>query len=269
MLRRGLQSAFLPPMPKTVFAVAAHPDDIEFVMSGTMMRLAEVGYELHYMNIANGCCGSTVTDAETTARIRREEAKQAAEFIGATFHESLTNDLEIFYDRPTLLRLSSIMRDVAPEILLIHSPQDYMEDHMNACRLAVTAAFTREMPNFPVDPPRDPVSQDVTVYHAQPHGNCDGLCQSVLPEFYIDITSTLERKAQMLAYHESQAAWLDTSQGLGSYITEMRDHCRDVGRLSRNFKYAEGWRRHYPPGYCTADADPLRNALGLSTLPSG
>ena len=43
---------------KRAFAVAAHPDDIEFVMAGTLMQLADAGYELHYMNIANGCCGS-------------------------------------------------------------------------------------------------------------------------------------------------------------------------------------------------------------------
>ena len=32
----------------SVMAIAAHPDDIEFLMSGTMMLLAEAGYELHY-----------------------------------------------------------------------------------------------------------------------------------------------------------------------------------------------------------------------------
>ncbi|MCA9153077.1 MAG: PIG-L family deacetylase, partial [Planctomycetales bacterium] len=134
-------------MADRVFAVAAHPDDIEFVMSGTMILLADAGYELHYMNIANGCCGSNETDAETTARIRREEACRAADSIGAAFHESITNDLEIFYDQPTLAKMTSIIRRVAPRILLVHSPQDYMEDHMNACRLAVTAAFARGMPN--------------------------------------------------------------------------------------------------------------------------
>ena len=107
---------------RRVFAVAAHPDDIEFVMSGTMIRLRDAGYELHYMNIANGCCGSTETDAETTARIRAAEAKQSAAAMGAVFHPSLTNDLEIFYDRPTLLQVASVMREVAPSIVLLHSP---------------------------------------------------------------------------------------------------------------------------------------------------
>ena len=63
---------------KRAFVAAAHPDDIEFFMSGTLMRLAAVGYELHYMNVADGCCGSMQHDAETIAAIRLEEARNAA-----------------------------------------------------------------------------------------------------------------------------------------------------------------------------------------------
>ena len=59
---------------KRAFAIAAHPDDIEFFMAGTLMMLGEAGYEIHYMNVANGCCGTTQFDAPTIARLRLEEA---------------------------------------------------------------------------------------------------------------------------------------------------------------------------------------------------
>ncbi len=248
-------------MSKTAFAIAAHPDDIEFVMAGTMIHLAAAGYELHYMNVANGCCGTQAHDRETIIHIRREEARRAAEHLGATFHDSLTNDLEIFYDKPTLLRLASIVREVAPQIILTHSPQDYMEDHMNTARLAVTAAFSRGMPNFPVEPPAAITDQPVTIYHAQPHGNCDGLRQPISPEMFVDITDVLDRKTEMLALHESQKLWLDRSQGMDSYLHTMHELCREVGRLSGRFEYAEGWRRHSHLGLCGAADDPLRTAL--------
>jgi len=248
-------------MADRVFAVAAHPDDIEFVMAGTLLLLKEAGYELHYMNLANGCCGSQETDAETTARIRREEGRRAAESIGATFHESLVNDLEIFYDHATLVRLAAVMRKVSPRILLVHSPQDYMEDHMNACRLAVTAAFARGMPNYPVQPPTPPTAQEVTVYHAQPHGNADGLRHPIQPDFFVDIGRVLSAKNAMLACHESQKQWLDHSQGMDSYLVAMEELSRQVGTLSGKFEYAEGWRRHSHLGFCGPDDDPLREAL--------
>jgi N-acetylglucosamine malate deacetylase 1 len=246
---------------KRAFAVAAHPDDIEFVMAGTLLLLGRAGYELHYMTIANGCCGSTEHDAATTAAIREREARDAARTLGATFHPSLTDDLAIFYDRPTLARLAAVMRNVAPEILLVHSPDDYMEDHMNACRLAVTAAFARGMPNFPTNPPRPAVAQPVTIYHAQPHGNRDPLGQPVRPSLLVDVASMLDQKSAALACHRSQQQWLDASQGFGSYIETMKSLSIEVGAMSGRFEFAEGWRKHLHLGFCSESADPLRAAL--------
>ncbi|REK08982.1 MAG: LmbE family protein [Planctomycetota bacterium] len=256
----------MPGEKKRAFAVAAHPDDIEFVMAGTLILLGRAGYELHYMNIANGCCGSTQYSAAHTAQLRQKEAIAAADSIGAEFHSSLVNDLEIFYNHETLTQLAAVMRVVKPEILLVHSPIDYMEDHMNACRLAVSAAFTRGMPNYPTEPWRDPVDLPVTIYHAQPHGNRDPLGEVIRPSMFVDVTGVLEQKTAMLACHKSQKQWLDESQGLDSYLEAMKSLSREVGRMSGRFEYAEGWRRHLHLGFCAPDADPLAEALGEHVL---
>jgi LmbE family N-acetylglucosaminyl deacetylase len=249
-------------MPRRAFALVAHPDDIEFGMAGTLIRLKqEAGYEIHMMNIANGSCGSTEVSAEEIAEIRVGEARAAAELIGAVYHPPLVNDLEIFYTEALLARVGAVMREVAPDLLFIHSPQDYMEDHMNACRLGLTAAFSRGMPNFPTDPPRDPVDTPVTVYHAQPHGNRDPLGALVSPSLFVEISQVLDQKFAMLEMHRSQKVWLDHSQGMDSYLTTMQDMGREVGELSGRFEYAEGFRRHLHAGYCEEQADPLREVF--------
>lgn len=248
-------------MADSVFAIAAHPDDIEFLMAGTLIALRDAGWEVHYLNIADGCCGTTEYDRETIAAMRRQEAMAAAASIGAQFHESLTPDLEIFYDRETLLKVASLIRAAAPRIVLTLSPSDYMEDHMNACRLAVTAAFSRGMPNFPVDPPRPAVNQPVTVYHAQPYGNVDPLRRPVSPDLYVDVTDLHDRKTAMLAAHQSQKRWLDESQGHDSYLAAMRELDAQVGQMSGRFELAEGWRRHLHLGFCGPEDDPLADAL--------
>lgn len=246
---------------KRAFAVVAHPDDIEFMMAGTLLLLRDAGYEIHYMTVANGNCGSVVMDAATTARTRRAEAMAACARAGAVYHEPICDDLEIFYERSSLRRMAAVMREVAPEILLTHPPQDYMEDHMNAGRLAVTAAFARGMPNYPVEPPRPPVEQPVTVYHALPYGLRDGVGRRVRAEMYVDVESVLAEKRAMLAEHRSQKEWLDASQGIDSYLHHMEEMSAAVGRLSGRFAYAEGWTRHLALGFCTEDADPLAEAL--------
>ena len=246
---------------KTAIAIAAHPDDIELFMAGTLILLGRAGYEIHYMNIANGCCGTTEYDVETITRMRREEAQHAAASIGATFHESLCNDLEIFYEQSTLAKLTSVIREVSPEIVLTHSPADYMEDHMNASRLAVSAAFCRGMPNFPVDPPREAIDQTITVYHAQPYSHRDPMRQIVTPDLWVDVGEVLEEKVAMLAKHTSQKLWLDKSQGHDSYLQTLRDLDAEGGRLSGRFQFAEGWRRHLHLGFCGPEDNPLVDAL--------
>ena len=247
---------------RSVLAIAAHPDDIEFLMAGTLVLLGQAGYELHYMNLANGCCGSTELDAQAIAKVRQKEAEQAAASIGATFHESLCNDLEIFYDQPTLAQVASVIRLVRPGIVLTHGPSDYMEDHMNTCRLAVTAAFSRGMPNFPVEPPRQAYGDPVTVYHAQPYSHHDPTGQLVTPQYYVNVEPVAEQKWAMLSCHQSQKKWLDESQGLDSYLHTMRQLDTELGTLSGCFQAAEGWRQHLHLGFCEPDDDPLAEALG-------
>jgi LmbE family N-acetylglucosaminyl deacetylase len=249
-------------MTPCVFAVAAHPDDIEFGMAGTLILLARAGCRLHYLTIADGSGGSAEHDGPTTAAIRLEEARSAAAMLGAVFHPPLVPDLEVFYEKGLLARVSSVMREVAPDILLVQSPQDYMEDHMTACRLAVTAAFCRGIPNFRVDPPADPVTNEVAVYHAQPHANRDPLNRPVRPDLCVDIGEVLEEKTAVLAVHRSQKEWLDHSQGIDSYLHTMQGFAREIGQWSGRFASAEGWRRHNPLGMCSPEADPLSALLG-------
>jgi N-acetylglucosamine malate deacetylase 1 len=251
---------------KVAIAIGAHPDDIEFYMSGTLLLLKKAGYETHYLTVANGNCGSSEYNASTLRSIRNTEARAAAKILGAQFHPSLTNDLEIFYNAELLRALAAVIREVKPGIVLTHSPQDYMEDHMTTSRLAVTAAFARGMPNFKSVPARPIAEYDVTVYHGLPHGLCDPLRRRIIPGAFVNTTSVQKTKREALAAHKSQQGWLDTSQGISSFLLAMENMALDVGKLSKQFKCAEGWRRHLHLGFSATDDDPLREALGKNYI---
>lgn len=243
-------------------AIFAHPDDIEFVAAGTLLLLKERGWDIHYMNLCNGNCGSVQMDADETARKRLAEAQEAARILGATFHPPICNDLELAYTTPLLRKVAAVVRESKAAIVLTHAPSDYMEDHMEACRLAVTAAFTHGIPNFATDPPRDAYFHDVTVYHAMPHGLCTPLRVPVKADGFVNTASVHETKRHSLAAHESQKHWLDVSQGMDSYLISMDEASRNVGKLSGKFNFAEGWRRHLHLGFSAGEIDPLRDALG-------
>ena len=249
-------------------AIAAHPDDIEFVMAGTLLMLRAAGWEIHCLNLSTGNLGSTVMNPAQTARTRRREAQAAAEALGAKWHAPFCDDLAIFYTEENIRRLCAIVRAASPTIVLTHALQDYMEDHMISARLAVTATFARGIPHYRSLPARKPVLQPVTIYHAMPHGQRDPMRRRVKPELFVNTTTVHAAKRAALACHASQREWLDASQGQGNYLTTMDGFSRALGKQTRKFQHAEGWRRHQHYGFAAEKDDPLRAALGKNVLPN-
>ena len=252
-------------MPSAL-AIAAHPDDIEFIMAGTLLLLREKGWDIHYLNVSTGNMGSTVMTAAETARTRRKEAQRAAQMLGAKWHAPFCDDLLIFYTEENIRRITAVIREARPTVILTHALQDYMEDHMITARLAVTATFSRGMPNYRSQPARKPTLEPCVVYHAMPHGQCTPMREPVQPECFIDTTSVHATKRAALAAHASQKEWLDKTQGMDSYLATMDGFSLALGKASRRFTHAEGWRRHLHYGFSAKEVDPLREALGKNYL---
>ena len=235
-------------------------------MAGTLVLLAHKGWEIHYLNLSRGNCGSTRYSSSETARRRRIEAKRAAKILGAQWHAPFCRDLEVFYELKSIRRLAAIIREIRASLILTHPPVDYMEDHTNTCRLVVSAAFAHGMTNFKTTPSRIPSDGDVVIYHSTPHGLCGPTREPINPELFVDTVKVHARKLESLAAHESQQDWLKTSQGMNSYLNTMEEMSRAMGRMSRRFQHAEGWTRHLHLGFSTKDCDPLRESLGSNLV---
>ena len=70
---------------KTILAFMAHPDDVEFLCAGTLVRLRkEFGARIAIATSTSGDCGSAEHGPAEIARIRHGEAKAAAKLIEYT-----------------------------------------------------------------------------------------------------------------------------------------------------------------------------------------
>jgi LmbE family N-acetylglucosaminyl deacetylase len=254
----------------TVFAISCHPDDLEFMMGGTLLLLKQAGCAIHYLNVANGSAGSTTLRPEQIAAVRRAESMKAAGVFGAVFHESLVDDLDVFYTQEMIRRVTALVRQVKPDIVLTMSLEDYMDDHMNTGKIASTATFLRGVGNYRSIPDEPPVLEDVMLYHSTPHILTDMVRRPIVPEMYVDVGSFMDAKEKALACHASQKEWLDKTQGLDSYLKTMRELTEKVGTMSGRFRFAEGWRRHAYSGFSRADSNPLADILkDRSWMPAG
>ena len=83
--------------PPRALAIGAHPDDVEFMMGGTLLLLRQAGWETHSLNIASGSLGGQNDPPRRLAAIRLREVREAARRLGAVHHPPLVGDLEIYY----------------------------------------------------------------------------------------------------------------------------------------------------------------------------
>jgi LmbE family N-acetylglucosaminyl deacetylase len=243
--------------PVKVLALFAHPDDAEFLCAGTMVHLASRGAEIHIATMTAGDCGSTTLSPAKITRIRRKEAARAAKLIEATYTCLGEKDLLVLYDARTIKKVLELVRRVNPELVLTHSPVDYMVDHEITSRLCQSACFGAMAPNFRTGVRRPaPAAQRVPhLYYAQPFGGRDILGKEILPSLFVDIANTLTAKEEMLACHASQQAWLRAQQGIVRPNHRMRQMAERAGELS-GFRWAEGFRQHLGQGF------PQDNLLG-------
>jgi LmbE family N-acetylglucosaminyl deacetylase len=132
------------PTNQNVLAFMAHPDDAEFLCAGTLIRLVEVGWDVHIATAAPGDCGTTSETPWAISARRTEEARQAASLIGATYHCLDERDGYVMYDKPTLRKCMDLFRRVAPSLVITHAMKDYMLDHEMVSLLARAASLSRQ-----------------------------------------------------------------------------------------------------------------------------
>jgi LmbE family N-acetylglucosaminyl deacetylase len=236
---------------KIALSFLAHPDDAEFLCAGTLIRLAEDGWEIHIASATAGDCGTTQYSAAQISAIRVDEGRRAAELMGATFHCLGEKDGLVVYDKPTILKTAELFRRLAPGLVFTHARDDYMMDHEMVSLLARSASFMYAAPNF-VSGPVLPGSRVPYLYYCDPIEGTDPQGRPVEPTTLVDVSKQMEMKTAMLACHTSQREWLRAHHGMDEYLDAMRRHSSKRGRLIGT-QAAEGFIQHRGHSYPADD----------------
>ncbi|HUX20023.1 MAG TPA: PIG-L family deacetylase [Spirochaetia bacterium] len=242
-----------------VLAFGCHPDDIEFMASGTMALLGEKGYELHFATMAGGEAGSQTEPPQHIRERRLEEARNAAAIVGGTFHYAGGSDLEVEYNHHYRRLAIRLIREVDPAIVLTHAPSDYMIDHEETSRLVRNAVFIATVPNFDCGVPTTPTKRVPYLYYWNAAGLIDIFGRPLPIHFGVDVSSAIDRKEEMLACHASQRDWLRFINGIDSYLDAMRDWTRRQGETIGR-PYGECFIQHLGNAYPTENI--LKEILG-------
>jgi LmbE family N-acetylglucosaminyl deacetylase len=232
---------------RTVLAIGAHPDDVELLCAGTLALLHARGWKVECATMTPGDCGSTTRNRGEISAIRRKEAAASAALLNGKYHCMECDDVFIAYDRPTLLKVIKLVREVRPAIVLTMSPEDYMVDHEVTSEIVRTACFAAGMKNIDTDG-IDPFLSVPHLYYMDPMEGKDILGNAIRATTVVDISSTMGKKEQMFLCHESQLSWLKSHHGVDEGVESMRAWSMTQGKTI-GVQYAEGFRQHLGHAY--------------------
>lgn len=237
---------------KKVLVIHAHPDDTEAFCAGTLKLLKDRGYGITIATMTAGGMGGINMTPEETIRVRKAEAKKAAEVLGASYLCLDRKDGYLFDDAEIRVKTTELIRREEAGTIITHLPFDYHSDHRTTAGIVEAAAMLATLPNVPTSVP--PLEVTPLLYHTEPLGYSDPLGgEPTSPQFFIDISSTIDIKMEMLTHHVSQIDLMRVMHKMENFFEEMKKNDIHMGELAGT-EYAEAFWQHLGGGY---QKDPL------------
>lgn len=217
----------------TVLAVTCHPDDLEIHCAGTLLKCKERGDRVVVCHLCSGDLGHMVIPPEELKQIRAKEAQNSAAIGGFEYMYGGFDDLSI-YDNNKAARdmVVDVIRQVDPDFIITHSPDDYMPDHVATSKLVFEASFTASVPHYRTTVDKE--AKVVPIYYMSPSYGIN-----FNPTEYVDISDCMEQKIAMLNCHESQVVWLKDHDNI-----DLAETSRAISRfrgIQCGVTYAEGF----------------------------
>jgi LmbE family N-acetylglucosaminyl deacetylase len=196
--------------------VTAHPDDVDFGAAGTVALWTDQGIEVTYCIITDGDAGGhdLAVDRADIPAIRRAEQEAAAKEVGVTDvvwlgypDGQLTVSIDLRRD------ISRVIRQVRPQRVVSQWPERNWKsiyashpDHMAAGEATMCAVYPDA---------RNPFAFPDLVDLAPHVVDEVWIMSSPMPETFVDITDTFDRKVAALRHHVSQ---LDPDNDVSGFL---------------------------------------------------
>lgn len=175
-----------------VLAIAAHPDDAELSVGGTLIKLSQQGYRTGILDLTRGEAGT-----RGTPEIRADEAQAAAEILSVSIRENLAlADAHIWVNEESRIKLVRALRRLRPRILLAQFPDDPHPDHAHAAQLVREAFHISGLTKYDAEAGQERWRPSAVAHFLFP--------RTVAPSFIVDISAVWKQKWDAIRAHASQ-----------------------------------------------------------------
>lgn len=203
-------------------AFAAHPDDVELAMGGTIAKLTQADKKVGIIDLTKGEMGS-----RGTVETRAKEAAKSAEILRLSIRENLgLADSLLRSNRESQLPLIKVLRKYKPTIVFINAPDDRHPDHGNASTLQVEAIFyagLRKIETFDeTGNAQKPWRPSHIIHYMQD--------RPFEPSFIMDVSETFDKRLESIQAFSTQFNVKDPKNEPTTYISSPRFFQQIEGR---------------------------------------
>jgi len=232
-----------------VLAIGAHPDDLEFMCGGTLLKCRDQGDKIFIALTTSGNTGSNVIPTkEENAAIREAEQLECCKHYGAEAM-FLRFDDEGLLDTPESRRaVLNAIRWANPDLILVNPPWDPSPDHGMTGKLVTEVLLSVGGNHHPSDYP--PIKKTPSVFFFGKDSLLD-----FPADIYVDITEQIEEKRLLCLTHRSQFSWIAdvrASEDVEEANQYFSDLCMTTSRytgIQADCPYAEAFIAHHILGY--------------------
>jgi len=175
--------------------VAAHPDDAEICVGGSILKLVDAGLRVGIVDVTRGEMGTRGTRAERDA-----ETAAANQLMRLSARRNLElPDGRVQVNVEAREKLARVLREHAPEIVLAQHTEDLHPDHAATGRLAREAWYLSGLSRLAQLDGGPPAARPKRLYSFMGHVPFE-------PTLVVDIGDVWERKVALVRCYASQLA---------------------------------------------------------------
>jgi bacillithiol biosynthesis deacetylase BshB1 len=183
-------------MKLDVLVLTAHPDDAEFAMGGTILKLLAEGKKVGIADFTRGELGT-----HGSPELREKEAAEADKRIGLTLRINLGfRDGFFLHDEPHVLDVIKVLRRFQPDIIFGNPSDDRHPDHGRAHNIIRDAAFLSGLSKIQT---QNETGKEQDTWRPKRHFHYIQSYQHE-PHFIVDVSDFWQKKVHALKAYDSQ-----------------------------------------------------------------
>jgi bacillithiol biosynthesis deacetylase BshB1 len=185
-------------MALDALVIAAHPDDAEISLGGTLLRLADAGKRVGVLDLTRGEMGTRGSRAERDA-----ETIAASRLLALAWRGNLELlDTRVGATVENRERLAHLLREHAPRLVLAQHSEDLHPDHAACGRLVREAWYLSGLARVAARDGSAPARRPRFLFHYMGHVPFE-------PTLVVDVSPVWSRKVELIRCYASQLAPLD------------------------------------------------------------